>query len=217
MERSTEVAITRIKIVMLGDSGVGKSTFLVRYVDNKFVVDGSRMTVGVDWKTKMLRVQGKQVQLKIVDTAGQERFSSLAPMYGRNADVILVFYDICSQASFEHVDYWLDKVDLPVQEMEVVLIGNKTDNDIEREVSIGMGQAKAARLVPGGALFFETSAKTKENVDELFEQVICRVLQKYGNWDYTQSSDTITLHEEYSSNERTVNKKGCCLASSATI
>lgn len=212
LERSTETeteSLMRVKLVLVGDSGVGKSTVLIRYVDDIYVPD-STMTVGVDWKIKVLEVHGSRVQVKIVDTAGQERFSSLAPMYCRNADVILAFYDISNQTSFEHVEYWLDKVGLPLEEMKVVLVGNKTDRDFDRVVSTGVGQAKASRLVPGGALFFETSAKTGENLDDLFERAVCCAMEKQGRGKFCCKQEVITLTNEKPEN---VNKKSrCCLS-----
>jgi len=122
--------ILTVKIILIGDSGVGKSATLVRYTDDIFIPEGN-VTVGLDWTTKMLDIQGSKIQLKIVDTAGQERYSSLAPMYCRSTDIVLFFYDICNIASFEHVNYWLDKVGDYLDEMEVVLVGNKSDKEEE--------------------------------------------------------------------------------------
>ena len=201
-------SILTVKIVLIGDSGVGKSSLLIRYVDDLFVPEGN-MTVGLDWKTKMLHIQGSNIQLKIVDTAGQERFSSLAPMYCRSTDIILVFYDICKLTSFQNVDYWLDKVGESLDEMEVVLVGNKADREEEREVSTGVGEAKASRLVLGGAMFFETSAKTKVNLDDMFEQSVRRVLEKKGVISFEQGTENIVLTDQDGS-AKNAEKKKCC-------
>jgi len=157
----------KFKLVTVGDSGVGKSCLLTRFVQD-FYSDFHVSTIGVDFKTVITMVKGRLVKLQLWDTAGQERFSVVTGNYYRNSDGFVFVYDATNRASFDHVEQWLGQVQ---QHHECgagtvkILVGNKTDMTSQLVVSEEEGKAKAESI---GALFVATSAKTAANVDMAF-------------------------------------------------
>lgn len=157
----------KFKLVTVGDSGVGKSCLLTRFVQDWYS-DFHVSTIGVDFKTVVTMVKGRLVKLQLWDTAGQERFSVVTGNYYRNSDGFVFVYDATNRASFDHVDQWLGQVqqhhDCGPTTVKI-LIGNKHDLAGEVCVSEEEGRAKAEKL---GAAFICTSAKTAANVDMAF-------------------------------------------------
>jgi Ras-related protein Rab-1A len=157
----------KFKLVTVGDSGVGKSCLLTRFVSD-FYSDFHVSTIGVDFKTVVTMVKGKLVKLQLCDTSGQERFSGVTGNYYRNSDGFVFVFDATSRESFEHVDGWVTQVqqhhDLGPTTIKI-LLGNKYDLTDQVQVSEEEGQAKAKAM---GALFVPTSAKTAANVDMAF-------------------------------------------------
>lgn len=157
----------KFKLVSVGDSGVGKSCLLTRFVQD-FYADFHASTIGVDFKNVITMVKGRLVKLQLWDTAGQERFSVVTGNYYRNSDGFIFVYDSTSRASFDHVDQWLTQVqqhhDCGPGTIKI-LIGNKTDLVNELSVTEEEGRAKAEQM---DALFVATSAKTAANVDMAF-------------------------------------------------
>eukprot|EP00392_Amoebophrya_sp_AT5.2_P008850 g8878.t1 len=157
----------KFKLVTVGDSGVGKSCLLTRFVQD-FYADFHVSTIGVDFKTVVTMVKGKLVKLQLWDTAGQERFSVVTGNYYRNSDGFLFVYDATNRTSFEHVDQWMDQVqqhhDCGPNTMKI-LVGNKHDLKDQIQVPESEGMAKASKM---GAIFMCTSAKTAANVDMAF-------------------------------------------------
>jgi len=157
----------KFKLVTVGDSGVGKSCLLTRFVQD-FYSDFHVSTIGVDFKTVVTMVKGRLVKLQLWDTAGQERFSVVTGNYYRNSDGFVFVYDATNRASFEHVDQWMGQVQ---QHHECgpttikILVGNKTDMRDQLCVTEEEGRAKAESM---GAFFIATSAKTAANVDMAF-------------------------------------------------
>ena len=157
----------KFKIVTVGDSGVGKSCLLTRFVSDVYS-DFHVSTIGVDYKTVVTMVKGKLVKLLLWDTAGQERFSVVTGNYYRNADGFVIVYDATNRTSFEHVDQWMNQIK---QHHECgpntvkILCANKHDMVQEVVVSETEGKAKADQI---GAMFVATSAKTSSNVDMAF-------------------------------------------------
>lgn len=151
----------------VGDSGVGKSCLLTRFVSD-FYSDFHVSTIGVDFKTVVTMVKGKLVKLQLWDTAGQERFSVVTGNYYRNSDGFVFVFDATSRESFEHVDQWVTQVqqhhDLGPTTIKI-LLGNKYDLGDQVKVTEEEGEAKAKAM---GALFVPTSAKTAANVDMAF-------------------------------------------------
>ncbi|KAM7255271.1 hypothetical protein ACFE04_020512 [Oxalis oulophora] len=149
------------KILLIGDSAVGKSSLLVTFISNS--LEDLAPTIGVDFKIKHLTVDGKKLKLTIWDTAGQERFRTLTSSYYRNAHGILL-------------DVWAKEVELYCSNRDCVkmLVGNKVDRESERVVSKDEGIALAKEL---GALFLECSAKTRENVEQCFEELALKIME----------------------------------------
>ncbi|CAN8318184.1 unnamed protein product [Cochlearia groenlandica] len=157
------------KIVIIGDSAVGKSNLLTRYARNEFNPN-SKATIGVEFQTQSMVIDGKEVKAQIWDTAGQERFRAVTSAYYRGAVGALVVYDITRSSTFENVGRWLDELnthsDTTVAKM---LIGNKCDLESIRAVSVEEGKSLAESE---GLFFMETSALDSTNVKTAFEMVI---------------------------------------------
>jgi len=153
------------KLVLIGDSGVGKSCLLLRFADDNFT-DSYISTIGVDFRFRTVTIDSKIVKLQIWDTAGQERFRTITSAYYRGADGIIMVYDVTSSESFDHVEEWLSEVDRYANENTCkLLVGNKADLSEKREVSEETAQRFADKL---NISFLETSAKTATNVEAAF-------------------------------------------------
>jgi len=153
------------KLVLIGDSGVGKSCLLLRFADDNFT-DSYISTIGVDFRFRTITIDDKTVKLQIWDTAGQERFRTITSAYYRGADGIIMVYDVTSAESFDHVEEWLSEVDRYASEStSKLLVGNKADLIEEKQVPEETAQSFAEKL---GIPFLETSAKTATNVDAAF-------------------------------------------------
>lgn len=153
------------KLVLIGDSGVGKSCLLLRFADDNFT-DSYISTIGVDFRFRTITIDDKTVKLQIWDTAGQERFRTITSAYYRGADGIIMVYDVTSAESFDHVEEWLSEVDRYANESTVkLLVGNKADLVEEKQVPEDTAQGFSEKL---GIPFLETSAKTATNVDAAF-------------------------------------------------
>ncbi|KNH04289.1 ras-like RABD2a-like protein [Perkinsela sp. CCAP 1560/4] len=168
------------KVLIIGDSGVGKSSILVRFTDNSFD-GGVKATVGVDFKVRTLTSNGANVKLQIWDTAGQERFRSITRSYYRGAQAILVVYDITSAESFHNVKSWLDEVETSASpNVCTVLVGNKCDDAATRAVSYATGKTFADSH---GLTFSEVSARDSTCVDALFHHVVGALIQRVDSAD----------------------------------
>jgi len=164
------------KIVLVGDSSVGKSSLVVRFTEDKFS-DEVMATVGVDFKLTTIDVPGGgRVRLTVWDTAGQERFRALTPSYYRGAQAVIFCYDVSKRETFEALDHWLRELEnvLPDAGAGLVklVVGNKIDV-AERAVDRSDGEAWARRR---GALFAESSAKESVGVKEVFHEVVYKIL-----------------------------------------
>jgi len=152
------------KLVLIGDSGVGKSCLLLRFADDAFT-ESYISTIGVDFRFRTVKVEKKTVKLQIWDTAGQERFRTITSAYYRGADGIIMVYDVTNQESFEHVNDWLSEVNRYASEGTCkLLVGNKSDKG-DKVVPSDKAKAFADSL---GIPFLETSAKNASNVEEAF-------------------------------------------------
>jgi len=156
------------KLVLLGDAAVGKSSSVERFVKNEFF-EFQQPTIGAAFLTQTVPLDDCIVKFEIWDTAGQERYRSLAPMYYRGAAAALVVYDITVHDSFTGAKTWIEELQRQGSaDIVIGLAGNKCDLETKREVS----KAEAAKYASeNGCLFFETSAKTGENVNEIFTQI----------------------------------------------
>lgn len=153
-----------IKLLLIGDSGVGKSCLLLRFSDDSFT-HNFIATIGIDFKVKTIDVDGKKVKLQIWDTAGQERFHTITTAYYRGAHGMVLVYDVCDEKTFENVRHWMRQIDLHAQAgVNKLILGNKCDMP-NKVISAEKGQALAAEY---GVAFFETSAKSNLNVADAF-------------------------------------------------
>jgi len=166
------------KILLLGDSGVGKSSLLLRYTKNEFISD-MRSTIGVEFALKYITIDNYQLKIQIWDTAGMERYRSITNAYYKGAKGVIVLYDICRKKSFENVDKWIDDFKSKADDDAVIiLIGNKSDLDDKREVSKEEGESKAQM---NKFAFMETSAKDNNNVQKAFETLFGEIVKIYKN------------------------------------
>ncbi|KAF7665340.1 hypothetical protein LDENG_00146390 [Lucifuga dentata] len=166
----------QFRIIMLGDSTVGKSSLLKRYTEDLFL-ESINQTVGVDFYVHFLEVElGVRVKLQFWDTAGQERFRSVTRSYYRNSVGGLLVFDITNRASFDNIKEWHEEVCERVKPHKVLfmLVGHKSDLDSERVVSREEAEKLAGQL---GLVYVETSAKTGQNTRQAFELLTRRVYQ----------------------------------------
>ncbi|KAI3823453.1 hypothetical protein L1987_04889 [Smallanthus sonchifolius] len=175
MSSSSAQYALSFKILLIGDSGVGKSSLLVSFISN--TVDDLAPTIGVDFKIKQLTVAGKRIKLTIWDTAGQERFRTLTSSYYRGAQGIILVYDVTRRETFTNLsEIWAKEVDLYSTNQDCIkmLVGNKVDKDSERYVSREEGAALAKEL---GCIFLECSARTQENVHQCFQELALKIIE----------------------------------------
>ena len=195
------------KVLLLGNSDVGKSSLLLRYVDSVWN-DACVPTIGVDFKVKTLTINEKKVKMQIWDTAGQERFRTVVATYFRGAHGILLLYDVTNKDSFKNLESWLIEIEKNAKEKVLkILIGNKCDLTDDREISTEEGKAFALR---NGMEFMETSAKMNTNVTEAFETLGKLMIEfnSKGNQGTQKNNDNKNLKAGSGKNLKT--KKGCC-------
>ena len=155
----------KYKLIFLGDQNVGKSSILNRFLSDTFVEE-YQATIGLDFQSKNVQIDNQDVHLLLYDTAGEEKFRSLIPMYTRDANIILLVYDITNKESFENLYVWLkDLTNININEVIICIVGNKIDLNEKREVSNEEGQKYAQEH---DFIFQEVSAKTGEGFSELF-------------------------------------------------
>jgi len=169
---------TLVKFIVLGDSGTGKTCFVNRFIEGKFLKDPMH-TIGVEFSSKMTQVFGNYVNIQIWDTAGQERFRSVATSYYRGATGCLLLYDVTNRASYENILKWLnDARRLAGPDLVVMLVGNKAD-DVGAESSREVTYLEASKLAQdNGMMMIEASAATGEFVSDAFLRTTKSVLLK---------------------------------------
>ena len=201
--------IPKYKLIFLGDQGVGKSCILNRFMSDTFKED-YQATIGLDFQSKNVQIDNQDVHLLLYDTAGQEKFRSLIPMYTRDANIILLVYDIGSKESFVHLPDWLkDLTNINASEVIFALVGNKTDLSDKREVSPEEGQKFAEEH---DFIFQEVSAKNGDGFSDLFYKYLFEKIRvKFrpsGQQPTSEVKDIkINIEKEAKKNE---SKKRCC-------
>lgn len=161
------------KLLIIGDSGVGKSSLLLRFADNTF--SGSYITtIGVDFKIRTVDINGEKVKLQIWDTAGQERFRTITSTYYRNTHGVIVVYDVTNPESFVNVKRWLHEIGQNCDSVCKILVGNKNDDPTRKQVETADARRFSEQM---GIRFFETSAKENVNVEEMFSSITHMVLK----------------------------------------
>ena len=159
----------------MGDSGVGKSCIILRYIENNFSTN-LRNSIGVDFKLKNIELDNKKIKLQIWDTAGQERFRTITTSYYKGAHAILIVFDITDRESFEHVRNWMADIDKFAKEGVLrILVGNKCDLENSRQVKKEEGNEIANKY---GIKYIETSAKETTNIEDLFISTAKNLLSK---------------------------------------
>ena len=163
-----------LKYVIIGDSGVGKSNILLQYINGKFS-DDFKATVGVEFGAKNIEINSRIYRIQIWDTAGQENFRSIARAYYKNSICACIVYDITSRNSFNSVQSWIDDCTKQTpRNILLLLIGNKNDLNDKREVQYEEGEEFAKKK---NMIFLETSAKTGNNIDKIFEKSVKKIDQ----------------------------------------
>ena len=226
-----------LKILILGDTSVGKSNLILRYTKDEFKFD-LRSTVGVEFSVKLINIDNINIKAQIWDTAGMERYRSITSAYYRGAMGVLIVYDISNRSSFMNVDRWINDFNAKGEnETVLLLIGNKSDLKEKRQVSTEEGQQKANKY---NMAFMETSAKENDNVSKAFELLFTEIVKKFkeknddflnenkdnfGNknrFKYDKIADTMNFRGEKNiqldniNNDRYINKrekhkkKRCC-------
>lgn len=199
-----------LKLLLIGDSGVGKSCLLLRYSDDSFT-SSFITTIGIDFKIKSIAIGDSKVKLQIWDTAGQERFRTITTAYYRGAMGILLVYDVSDETSFANVKNWMRQIDQNATEnVNRVLVGNKCDvTDSERKVTPEQGKKLAAEF---GIKFFETSAKLNTGVDEAFMTISKDIVERLKiNPEHYGTEGGVNLKKDNGKFAGgAAGKKGCC-------
>ena len=201
------------KVVLIGDTSVGKTNILSKYLTNDFDPD-SKATVGVEFGTKNFKIEDNIVKVQIWDTAGQERYRSITNAYYKGAKGSLLVYDITNPKTFENIDRWLSDLKVNGDEnISVVLLGNKSDLESDRKVSTQQGKEKAEFYK---LAFMETSALNGNNIEKAFSELITDVYKNHHDLFEKQAKvvindRAINLENADENNEKIEKeKKGCC-------
>ena len=200
-----------LKLVLIGDSFVGKTNIMSKYLKNEFHED-SKATVGVEFGSKKFEIEGVSIKAQIWDTAGQERYKSITNAYYKGSKGAFIVYDITRKETFDSVDKWIsDLKQSGDKKITILLIGNKNDLDNQRQISKEQGEEKAKSF---GVAFLETSAFNGYNLDKAFDLMIKEVYDKcHAELDEDDGFQSFGNGEDISlakSNNNTTKKKECC-------
>ena len=205
-DKGTEDYEFIFKVLLLGNSNVGKSSLFLRFVDDIWN-DTFVPTIGVDFKIKTFNIDEKKIKMQIWDTAGQERFKNIIASYYRGAHGILLIYDVTDKESFKNLSNWLIEIEKNASKNVLkVLIGNKTDLEEKRVITYNQGKEFADSY---GLKYIETSAKKNLNVNEAFETLGRELMQASDDKKIGKSKDkkiSVTKAEDLNQEP----KKGCC-------
>jgi small GTP-binding protein len=191
------------KILTIGESGVGKTCILRRFVENKFLKN-HLATIGIDFKTKTLNINNQEIKLKIWDTAGQESFRNITTQYYKGADGIVLIYDVTDDASYEKIRDWMEQIlsNTKREDIGLVLLGNKCDME-PRAVTEEQGNKMAEELKVS---YFETSALTGQGINEAFNELTRDIMKRKGVDN--GGNENLELKNNISKKKKDGN--GCC-------
>jgi small GTP-binding protein len=186
------------KVLLLGDSTVGRTCFLMRYTDNTYQ-EIHMSTIGIDNKFKDVELEdGKKVKIQIWDTAGQDRFRSITRNYYKGANGIVLIFDVTNKKSYENVKNWVKQIKEEVSSrVTIILVANKIDDVNHRIVTKEEGEKIANEC---GLMFFECSAKTGENIEHAFNELVKKTVENYSK--VGQGGEKLKKKKN--------SKKGCC-------
>ncbi len=202
--------MTEIKLVLIGEQAVGKSSILKRFCDNDF---GLNMigTSGVDFRSKIVKIDNKSVKLIIYDTAGQQRFKSITKNFYRCSNGIILVYDISDKITFDNLKEWIKTIKNNADSsIEIVIVANK--NDLEKQVSTEQGRFFA---IENSVEYIETSAKSGSCINELFDLIVHNILKKEDTVEKKEESPKImpeTKRKQMNKNYLKRSNQGCCFA-----
>ncbi len=189
----------QIKLLLLGDQAVGKSSLMTRYTEDEFLTN-IMGTAGLDLKKKNIEIDGENIKIMIYDTAGHNRYRQIARSQYKGSQGIILVYDITDKKSFANVSYWMTSIyEVADSEVDILLVGNKIDKD-KREVEYKEGEELALKFK---VMFAETSAKSGENVESAFFKLITNIHNKIKN----KESPPMKIEENGISKKK--NKCGC--------
>ena len=192
-----------IKFALLGDSNVGKTNMIIRFIDNVFSLN-TPSTIGYDCKTKIITIDKKKVKVNLWDTAGQEKYLSINKSFFQKIDGVMLVYDITKLESFENVQNWIETIKDYDEKMPAVLVGNKSDMEEKRIISDEEGKKLAEE---NNLKFFETSALNGNNIEKAFVY-FCGEVLKYLKNDKKYYLDNFSLDKSHKS--KINKKKKCC-------
>ena len=218
-----QIDYLKFKLIVVGDQNTGKSSLINRYAKGTFE-ENYQATIGIDFLSKTIFIYDQEVRLILYDTAGQEKFRSLIPMYIREAQIILLIYDISNKASFSSIPTWFSQIlDVKNDEAVFVLVGNKSDLKDEREVTFAEGKKFADEK---NIIFEEVSAKNGNKIDQLFTTKIYEAIYKKfkkkfddkkaqenninSNEQVTETINDLKLGKNLNNNKQPIKKKKCC-------
>jgi len=163
-----------LRVILLGDSNVGKTSLIMRYIKNEFK-NSFISTIGVEYDSKIIKKGKKNIRLEIIDTGGQEKFHCLTKSFFNNVDGIIFVFDLTNKESFENLKNWLKEAESYTEDFGYILVGNK--KDLINSIEVNQESLKDNDLF-NGTKYFEVSAKTGENIEECFEELIDMILNK---------------------------------------
>ena len=204
-----------LKYIIIGDSAVGKSNILLRYIHDRFNEE-FHSTIGVEFGAKNVQIDGKVFRIQIWDTAGQETFRSITRAYYKNSVVALVVYDISNRATFDDIKSWVEDCKrLSPKTVLMVLVGNKIDLEEKREVSYNEGSIFAQK---NGMIFYECSAKNGKNVEQIFMESTREIDKRIKDGFYDLANENCVIKRgpdseniSLSKDKKKENEKYCCV------
>ena len=198
-----------IKIILIGDSAVGKTNIMNKYLKGTFN-ENTKATVGVEFGSKLFNIENHKIKAQIWDTAGQEKYKAITGAYYKGSKGAFVVYDITRKETFESTDKWINDLKVTADpKINIILIGNKCDLEDKREVLKDQGEEKAKSF---GCAFLETSALSGDNIDKGFEMMVSEIFKIFGEETFDDDEfGTVERGEDINlDNTKKVEKKGCC-------